>query len=660
MIESMRLWLAILFASCLTTLAGVIPADRLPVVGSWTTLAGVPGGIPTSGYSNTLNVVTGYGAAGDGVTDDTAEIQAALDAATAGSIVYLPAGTYLVTTQLSLIAGVDKSGVIIRGAGSTATRIKSSASGAVLLMSSKYGIAYWSALTANGTRGDYSITVADASSYYVGNYMLVGEETIDTNIVRNNPAYMTEPVAQWLKITNISGGTISFATPLNYTYRTAYGARIAQYSSAFSMPVFNSGIEDLTVERTAAGGDNIQLSGTFECWVSGVESTNARKWHLRIEEGANNEVRRCYLHDTSDGGGDSGYGVGIFRRGGNNLVEDNIFRHCRHSMVTEWGGQGNVFGYNYSLGAINENGVTTDFLMGTMLQHGGTPMFNLWEGNVAERLSWDDVLGGSAHLTAFRNWVTRQGGWYDTNITANLNAVCLQSDNWSNSIVGNVLLTPGQVPTQYDWDEGGTSAITRLGYPDDSGAAWEDGTVTNTLTYVRNYDFWTETSNRLWGTDTGDALPDSYYHASKPSFFYSTNAWPAFGPDVSGKTNWIPAITRYLGGDYTGSSGGDLTVATPGLSPAAGSYETSVEITLSCATGGAAIYYTVDGSAPDAGDTLYSAPFTRTSTTTVKAIGILAEYTDSAVASATYTITAPAPAASGSATVTTLTVNTIQ
>jgi hypothetical protein len=101
-------------------------------------------------------------------------------------------------------------------------------------------------------------------------------------------------------------------------------------------------------------------------------------------------------------------------------------------------------------------------------------------------------------------------------------------------------------------------------------------------------------------------------------------------------------------------------VATPGFSPAAGSYESSVEITLSCATGGAAIYFTLDGSTPDAADTLYSAPFTRTSTTTVKAIGILVDYTDSEVASATYTITAPAPAASGSATVTTLTVNTIQ
>ncbi|MBP5562230.1 MAG: chitobiase/beta-hexosaminidase C-terminal domain-containing protein [Muribaculaceae bacterium] len=63
-------------------------------------------------------------------------------------------------------------------------------------------------------------------------------------------------------------------------------------------------------------------------------------------------------------------------------------------------------------------------------------------------------------------------------------------------------------------------------------------------------------------------------------------------------------------------------VATPvisGVTPFAG----STEVTITVATEGAAIYYTLDGSDPTAGSTPYEAPFTLTETTTVKAIAIL-------------------------------------
>jgi polygalacturonase len=46
--------------------------------------------------------VTDYGATGDGVADDTAEIQAAIDAATSGGIIDLPVGTYLISSKLVL------------------------------------------------------------------------------------------------------------------------------------------------------------------------------------------------------------------------------------------------------------------------------------------------------------------------------------------------------------------------------------------------------------------------------------------------------------------------------------------------------------------------------------------------------------------------------
>ena len=61
---------------------------------------------PPSDLTPYLNAKTGYGAVGDGVADDTTAIKNCITAAVAaGKGVYLPAGTYKITTSLSLPAG---------------------------------------------------------------------------------------------------------------------------------------------------------------------------------------------------------------------------------------------------------------------------------------------------------------------------------------------------------------------------------------------------------------------------------------------------------------------------------------------------------------------------------------------------------------------------
>lgn len=51
-----------------------------------------------------------YGATGNGTTDDTAAIQAAINACSAGETLYLPPGTYLVTSTITLKVGVNLAG----------------------------------------------------------------------------------------------------------------------------------------------------------------------------------------------------------------------------------------------------------------------------------------------------------------------------------------------------------------------------------------------------------------------------------------------------------------------------------------------------------------------------------------------------------------------
>jgi hypothetical protein len=88
-------------------------------------------------------------------------------------------------------------------------------------------------------------------------------------------------------------------------------------------------------------------------------------------------------------------------------------------------------------------------------------------------------------------------------------------------------------------------------------------------------------------------------------------------------------------------------VATPTFTPAAGTFADAQNVTIECATAGAAIYYTIDGSVPTAASPLYAAPVAVAATTTIKAIATKAGMDNSAIASGTFTIGAAPPAGTG-------------
>jgi hypothetical protein len=79
-------------------------------------------------------------------------------------------------------------------------------------------------------------------------------------------------------------------------------------------------------------------------------------------------------------------------------------------------------------------------------------------------------------------------------------------------------------------------------------------------------------------------------------------------------------------------------VATPSVSPAAGTYSQPQLVALATTSTGATLRYTLDGTTPTGASTLYTNPIFLLQTKTVKARGFRSGWTDSAVTTATYTI----------------------
>ena len=80
---------------------------------------------------------------------------------------------------------------------------------------------------------------------------------------------------------------------------------------------------------------------------------------------------------------------------------------------------------------------------------------------------------------------------------------------------------------------------------------------------------------------------------------------------------------------------GEAGLAAPKINPAGGTYFEPIEVTITCPTQGAKIYYTTNGNDPTTSSTQYTAPFTLSADATVKAISAL-DGEVSAVVSASY------------------------
>ncbi len=122
----------------------------------------------------------------------------------------------------------------------------------------------------------------------------------------------------------------------------------------------------------------------------------------------------------------------------------------------------------------------------------------------------------------------------------------------------------------------------------------------------------------------------------------TTNSTLYTGPFNVSVTQTVEALAVASGFANSAVASATYTItpsaATPGFSPAAGSYSSAQNVTISDATSGATIYYTTNGFTPTTNSAVYSSPINVSVWETIQAVAIAPGYSLSATGVATYTI----------------------
>lgn len=572
--------------------AEIIPADRRI---DWTpgAVTGVPGGIPTR--TNVYkNIVTDLGADNTGASDVSAIINNAIASCPSGQIIYIPAGTYKVS---SAIRSAYKGNFVIRGAGLGQTIIKP-ATGAIF----NFGTSDWPRpsnaipITAGASKGSNTITLSNTSGFPVPHVFRIeaGSNPTWVHALSSNGG----PRLSWTftcvaKTTN----TITF-TPALPMDITGMSPQAVAYSAGTISLI---GIEDLTVDATGtAATDIFGFQQAWACWLKNVEAINYA--HRAVSWGGNVqcEIRHSYFHGgTSTGPGSEG--IDLITDNCWNLIEDNIVYNGGGVVLNDAQNacSGNVVAYNFLYNHTAGSGGLADVAVPDFdFGHGTQDTFNLLEGNVLCSIhGGDGFYGGASHNTIFRNWIMAT----HPIATKNLNCIFLKHYNLYFNVVGNVLGTSAfptsgsigngmavggwyEAPQISNYDDGWTSAVQviyQLGFPNigntsfggtvpvstpvdytaesalNSAAQAYDPNVKATLLRHGNYDYVNRST--IWDASIADqAIPDSLSRSGKPNWWPPGVAWPPFGPDKTPMEGTIPARQRQkalTGGSPSSPSG---------------------------------------------------------------------------------------------------------
>ncbi|HNX36878.1 MAG TPA: chitobiase/beta-hexosaminidase C-terminal domain-containing protein [Candidatus Cloacimonadota bacterium] len=125
----------------------------------------------------------------------------------------------------------------------------------------------------------------------------------------------------------------------------------------------------------------------------------------------------------------------------------------------------------------------------------------------------------------------------------------------------------------------------------------------------------------------------------KPTVIQGVTDWALAAGTNADDSQYIVQPIDYITnlGTHLFTPGGGNNTATPTFDPAGGTFSAPVNVTISCTTPAAVIYYTTDGTTPTISSTVYTTPVNISATTTLKAMAKAPAMDPSYVATAAYT-----------------------
>jgi hypothetical protein len=527
----------------------------------------------------------------NGVTDNTAAINACIAAAASGHAVYLPAGVYYVAGTINM-----KSNVALRGAkaggppwlpaaDATATTLRLGTSGAIAFSKGNSSLRGSSnAIQSGYTKGSTRLVLTSAVA--VGTWLFVSEDN-DASVPVTAAGHYTctwcgwddsstgHLLNQFVQVTAVNAGgcgatCVDISRPMYYTYKST----LNPVARSFSFAIIKAGLENLRLDGSPGepSGARIHMYNSLFCWVKGVETymggANNGDGHLVVEWSHGAEFRDNYHHyGWGTFGSGSNYGLHFMKVNSDHKVENNIIRVTRHGFAFEGGGAGVAFLYNY-IDDIHEDDLS--YFGGSLANHGAHPYMDLYEGNIFSHFMADDFFGSSSHNVLFRNHI-----WGDESVPVAsewLNPPgALTKPNWGiqpvevwslqhyYSLVGNVL---GSTPK---WLAPNWSTYTVLangcsangGGLYNYGCEFTNGSNNDPAAYSTsiNHGNWDYKTGGVayWDGGANHSLRNSMYYTSKPSFFGGC-AWPPFGPEGNPSIGTLPAKARFEGDTSCGTA----------------------------------------------------------------------------------------------------------
>ncbi len=451
-----------IFLSCMAH-SQTIPKERKV---DWS----VSGLMPNTPKTNVTEAkVNSFGAKADGVSDDSQAIQKALNSLKqSGGIVLLGAGKYLLTKGISI-----PSNVILRGKSSTETHLLFNSGNSIVDFVNFKGQAPKSFISLKKVpeKGDTILELSNATDLKTGDWLELRQKNGSWDV--NARDWAQYAVGQMVEIQRISGNKVRIKNPIRIDYDLSLQPEVGKFN-----PTKNAGIENLSMERMSQPENGLNFNIYFQfavnCWVKNIEGKRSAGSHVQIEQSSNVKISGSYFHDAFDYSGSStkGYGVVLSVHSGECLVEDNIFRNLRHSLMLKQGANGNVIAYNYSIQPKRSEFISN--YSGDISLHGHYPFANLIEGNIVQNIIIDKYWGESGpDNTIFRNRVELYGIIFTSpKAGSNHNIIANETTNTglfmgSLAIMGdNHLVKSNQIGKATSFDEKTESSLFYQSKPD--------------------------------------------------------------------------------------------------------------------------------------------------------------------------------------------------